>query len=207
MISNVDKFLVDGCMRCKYGATPQCKVRKWNEELVMLRHIILECGLEETIKWGFPCYMDNGKNILVIGAFKDYVTISFFKGALLKDPHGILQQPGENSRSFRLFKFTNTDQILRHMEFIKEYVLEAVEIEKSGLKIKPISISELPVPEELKHKFEEIPALKTAFYALTPGRQRGYLLYFSEAKQSKTRESRINKYMQKIFEGKGMSDS
>jgi uncharacterized protein YdeI (YjbR/CyaY-like superfamily) len=192
-------------MRCKFGATPACKVNSWKEELVMLRHIVLECGLTEELKWGVPCYTNNDKNIVVISAFKDYCSLSFFKGVLLKDPQNILDQPGESSQSGRLIKFTDPKQIREQEEILKAYILEAVEIEKSGLKV-AFKKNPEPIPDELLDKFAEDPVLEKAFYALTPGRQRGYIIYFSQPKQPQTRYSRIEKCKEKIFNGEGLND-
>lgn len=135
MNTGVDKYLVDGCMRCKFGATPLCKVNRWREELVMLRQIVLECGLEETIKWGVPCFMVNNGNVAVVSAFKDYTSLSFFKGVLLKDSYKILAQHGESSQAARLIKFTSPNEIIIKEKIIKGYILEAVDIEKSGKKL------------------------------------------------------------------------
>ncbi|MDX9881788.1 MAG: DUF1801 domain-containing protein [Prolixibacteraceae bacterium] len=201
----VDKYLVDGCMRCKYGGTPQCKVNNWREELEMLRQIVLECGLTEKIKWGVPCYTSDNKNIAIVSAFKNYASLSFFKGALLKDPYKILQQQGENSQSARLIKFTNPDQIIEQQEKLKEYILEAVEIEKSGVKSE-LKKNPEAIPDELLQTFEKDPALEKAFYSLTSGRQRGYIIYFSQPKQSQTRINRIEKYKQQILNGVGLND-
>jgi len=201
----VDKYLMDGCMRCKYGATPLCKVNTWRDELETLRQMVLECGLKEEVKWGVPCYTLEDKNIAVVSAFKDYACLSFFKGVLLKDTHNILSQHGESSQSARLIKFTNTAQIIQQQEILKAYILEAVEIEKSGQKV--IFKKNLePIPDELSQVFEEDPVLKNAFYALTPGRQRGYIIYFSQPKQSQTRVGRIEKYKEQILNGVGLHD-
>lgn len=192
-------------MRCPLGATPDCKVNNWPEELEKLRMIVLDCGLTEELKWGVPCYTFQKSNVLIISAFKEYCSLSFFKGALLKDAHRILEKPGENTQAGRLVKFTNVKQIVELEPVLKEYIYEAVEAEKAGLKVNTKKNPE-PIPEELQNKFEDIPALKTAFDALTPGRQRAYILHFSAPKQSKTRVSRIEKYMEKILAGKGLND-
>ena len=205
MNPKVDHYLIDGCMRCNFGGTPECKVHNWKDELVMLRHIVLECGLTEELKWGVPCYTSDNKNIVIVSAFKDYSSLSFFKGALLKDPHKILIKQGENSQSARIIKFTNPEQITEQQEILKAYILEAVEIERSGLKVE-FSKTPEPVPDELIQKFDEYPELKKAFHALTPGRQRGYIIYFSQPKQSQTRFNRIEKYKQKILNGEGLND-
>ncbi len=205
MNSEVDKYLIDGCMRCKFGGTPDCKVNDWREELEILRQIVLDCGLTEELKWGVPCYTHDSKNIAIVSAFKDYCSLSFFKGALLEDPHGILDKPGEHSQSSRLIKYTDPESILEQTEILKEYIFQAVEVEKAGLRVELQQKPE-PIPVELMNKFEELPALKKAFFALTPGRQRGYIIYFSQPKQSQTRESRIEKCLQKIFNGEGLND-
>lgn len=205
MNPEIDKYLVDGCMRCKFGGTPDCKVHDWQSELKTLRRVVLECGLTEELKWGVPCYTFRNKNILMVSAFKEFAALSFFKGALLNDSHKILQKPGENSQSSRVIKFTNYQDILSMEDTLKAYVFEAVEVEKKGLTVKFKKRPE-PIPTELETKFKEIPDLKTAFDALTPGRQRGYILYFSQPKQSKTRESRIEKFIPRIFSGKGIHD-
>ncbi len=201
----VDTYLSDGCGRCSFGGTPQCKVHSWSEELEKLRSIILDCGLTEELKWGVPCYTYQNRNIVLMSAFKNYCTISFFKGVLLKNTHDILDKPGENSQSVRQIRFTDSDNITELDSVLKAYINEAVEIEKSRLKVNFKAKKELVLPTELEQSFEDFPSLKTAFKSLTPGRQRGYVLYFSAPKQSKTRKSRIAKNMQKIFDGKGIS--
>ncbi len=200
----VDKYLVDGCMRCKFGATARCKVNFWKEELVMLRHIVLESGLTEEIKWGVPVYTHHGKNVLSVSAFKDNATLSFFKGQLLSDAHKILEQQGK-IQSGRIIRFTDTKTIIDLQQVLTDYIAEAIEIEKSGKKV-AIKVEPEPVPEELLEAFEIDPVFKKAFYALTPGRQRGYIGYFSQPKQSQTRFSRIEKYRQQILNGIGMND-
>lgn len=206
MNRQVDMYLIDGCGRCHLGGTPECKVHSWKKELALLRSIILDTGLNEELKWGMPCYTFQKNNVLILAAFKHYCSISFFKGSLLKDPEGVLNKPGENSQAARLFKFTNVKEIVKLENTIKTYIQEAVEIEKAGLKVNFKKVSEFKVPEEFQNKLNEMPVLKKAFYSLTPGRQRGYLLYFSEAKQAKTREARIEKYLDKILNGKGITD-
>lgn len=200
----VDKYLIDGCMRCKYGGTPQCKVNNWREELELLRQIVLETGLKEELKWAAPVYTHHGKNIISVGALKDSANIGFFKGVLLADKHKILQQQG-NLQSDRIIKFTNVNDIKKIKDVLKSYVLEAIAIEESGKKVEYKKNPE-PIPEELVKAFEEAPAFKKAFYALTPGRQRGYIIHFSQPKQSKTRIERIEKYKQQIFNGIGLND-
>jgi uncharacterized protein YdeI (YjbR/CyaY-like superfamily) len=182
------------------------KSKKWKEEYIKLREIVLECELTEDFKWMHPCYTHEGKNILIIHGFKEYCAILFQKGALLKDPNGILIQQTENVQAARQIRFTNAEQIIEMEDILKAYILEAIEIEKSGQEITYKKNDEYSVPEELQVKYREQPAFKEAFEALTPGRQRAYLLYFSAAKQSKTRETRIEKYYQQILEGKGLND-
>lgn len=182
------------------------KADKWREESNKLRRIILDCGLTEELRWGKPCYTSEKNNIVLIHGFKEYCALLFFKGALLKDPHWILVQQTANVQSARQIRFTNSRQIVELEPAIKDYIKKAIEVEKAGLKVELKKTSEFTIPEELKKKLKENPALKNAFKALTPGRQRGYILYFSSAKQSKTRESRIEKYIPQILKGKGLDD-
>lgn len=200
----VDKYLVDGCMRCKYGGTPQCKVNSWREELELLRQLVLETGLKEEIKWGAPVYTHKGKNIVAVAALKDSANIGFFKGVLLIDKHKILQQQG-NLQSDRIVRFTSTEEIERLKEVLKAYVSEAIEVEESGKKVEFKKNPE-PTPDELLQALEEDASFKRAFYALTPGRQRSYNLFISQPKQEKTRLSRVEKCKPKIFEGKGWNE-
>lgn len=200
----VDQYLIDGCMRCKYGGTPQCKVHNWVEELKILRQIVLETGLAEEIKWGVPVYTHKGKNIVTVNALKESANIGFFKGVLLADKQKILQQQG-NLQSDRIIKFTNKDDIEKMEDVLKSYILEAIAIEESGKKVEFKKNPE-PLPDELLQAFEQNPAFKKAFYSLTPGRQRGYIIYFSQAKQSQTRISRIEKYKEYILNGIGLND-
>lgn len=182
------------------------KAKKWKEEYEKLRNIVLDCELNEDFKWMHPCYTFEGKNIVLIHGFKEYCAVLFHKGALLKDAHGILIQQTENVQAARQIRFTNVQEIVEMETILKAYIYEAIEVEKAGLKVNFKKNTEFIIPEELQNKFDEIPALKTAFKSLTPGRQRAYILYFSGPKQSKTRESRIEKYMQKILNGKGLND-
>ncbi len=183
------------------------RAQKWKEEMKLLRKICLDCGLTEDFKWMHPCYTLKGKNVVLIHEFKEYCALLFHKGALLKDTENILVQQTENVQAARQIRFTNIDEIITLESTIKAYIFEAIEVEKAGLEVKMKKVSEFDIPQELQQKFKEAPALKTAFKALTPGRQRGYLLYFSQAKQSKTRVSRIEKYIPKIFDGKGVNDN
>jgi len=179
---------------------------KWQEAYEKLRTIVLDCGLDEDLKWGCPCYTSEKKNIVLIHGFKEYCALLFFKGALLKDPRSILIQQTENVQSARQIRFTNASEITKLKTSLKSYIKEAVAVEKAGGKVGLKKTAEFKMPDEFKRKLDELPALKRAFSALTPGRQRGYLLYFSAAKQSKTREARIEKYVQPILNGKGLDD-
>ncbi|MFV9834078.1 hypothetical protein EYH65_11870 [Bacillus subtilis] len=182
------------------------KAKKWKEEFEKLRTIILDCELTEDFKWMHPCYTYNNKNVVLIHGFKEYCALLFHKGALLQDAHGILIRQTENVQAARQIRFTSVQEINEMETILKAYIQEAIEVEKAGLKVEVNNNIELSIPEELQNKFDEIPELKTAFEALTPGRQRAYTLYFSQAKQSKTRESRVEKYVQKILDGKGLKD-
>lgn len=206
MNPQVDQFLSDGCGRCDLFATPQCKVHFWTHELQALREIILQTGLKEEVKWGVPCYTLNGKNIALIVALKNYCGISFFKGVLLKDEQRLLVSPGKNSLHDRQFRFTKLEEIIPLESAIKSYLHEAIEVERLGLKVPKTASKSIPYPEELTVIFKENPEVKAAFVSLTPGRQRGYLLHFTGAKQSKTIKSRIDKNIPRILIGKGIHD-
>jgi len=182
------------------------KTKKWQTEFKKLRKIILECQLTEELKWGVPCYTLQKKNIVLIHGFKEYCALLFFKGALLKDSGGILIQQTKNVQAARQIRFTKVGEIVKLEPILKSYILEAIEVEKAGLKVNYKKISEFIFPEEFQNKLNENPSLKTAFDALTPGRQRGYISYFSQAKQSKTRLTRVEKWMQQILDGKGLND-
>lgn len=182
------------------------KAGKWQKEIGKLREIVLDCDLVEELKWGNPCYTFEKKNIVLIHYFKDYCALLFFKGALMKDPKKILIQQTENVQVPRQARFTSLQQIEKMKKVLKAYIYEAVEVEEAGLKVPMKKTKEFKMPEEFQTKLDKLPALKTAFYELTPGRQRGYLLYFSSAKQSQTREARIEKYLNQILEGKGLED-
>ena len=182
------------------------RAKKWQNEMEKLRSILLECPVTEELKWGKPCYTFQERNVAIIQGFKEYCALLFPKGVLLKDPKGILIQQTENVQAARQLRFTSAPEIVRLKSVVKTYVKEAVAIEKAGLEVTYKKTSEFKMPQELRDRMVESPALETAFQALTPGRQRGYLLYFSAAKQSKTRESRIEKCMPKIFKGKGLQD-
>lgn len=205
MNQSVDNYFINGCGRCSLGGTPDCKVHQWIAELELLRNIVLDCGLTEASKWGVPCYTFQQKNVLIVSAFKEYCAISFFKGALLSDNKGILVKPGKNSQAARLIRFTSTEAIKAMEDDLRSYIFEAMEVEKAGLKVE-FKTNPEPIPEELATKFEEDPVLKTAFESLTPGRQRGYIIYFSAPKQAQTREARIHKSIGKILNGEGLHD-
>ena len=179
---------------------------KWPEELEHLRTIVLDCKLEEELKWGCPCYTSEKSNIVLIHEFKEYCALLFFKGALLKDPKGILIQQTANVQTARQIRFTNVQEIVKLKTTIKAYIKEAIEIEKAGLKIALKKPAEFKMAEEFKNKLDKSAALKKAFHALTPGRQRAYLLFFSSAKQSATRESRVEKSIPQILKGIGLND-
>ena len=206
MQKSAEEYFIEGCGRCSLGGTPQCRVNKWANELALLRQIILSCGLEEECKWGHPTYTYKKANVLILGAFKDNCTISFLKGVLIQDEAGLLQKPGENSQSGRVMRFTNVNQILPIESEIRAYIFEAIEIEKAGLKVETKPATEITLPEELSAQFKLDPKFEAAFRSLTPGRQKGYIYFIADAKQSKTRESRIEKYRAHIMAGKGMMD-
>ena len=182
------------------------KAKKWEKEVKRLRMIALDCGLTEELKWGCPCYTEQKRNIVLIHDFKEYCAFLFFKGALLKDTNGILIQQTENVQSARQIRFTNVREIVKMEKVLKAYIYQAIEVEKAGLKVNYKKTSDFAIPEEFQKKLNKSKALKTAFSALTPGRQRAYIFYFSSAKQSKTRESRIEKYAPKILKGMGLED-
>ncbi|MGE6376837.1 YdeI/OmpD-associated family protein [Peribacillus muralis] len=182
------------------------KAKKWQDEYEVLRRIVLDCELTEEYKWMHPCYTFEKKNIVLIHGFKEYCALLFHKGALLKDTHGILIQQTENVQGARQIRFTNVQEIVAIEPILKAYIQEAIEVEKAGLEVEYKKNTEIMIPEELQNKFNELPALKTAFEALTPGRQRAYFLHFSQPKQSKTRVSRVEKCTQQILDGKGLKD-
>jgi uncharacterized protein YdeI (YjbR/CyaY-like superfamily) len=186
---------VDGYLR---------KAKKWREEFERLRTIVLECGLTEELKWGWPCYTFQNRNVVLIHGFKEYCALLFFKGALLRDPKGVLIQQTKNVQAARQIRFTNVREIVKLEPVLKAYIREAKE--KAGLKVNFKKTADFKIPDEFQNKLDEIPTLQTAFDALTPGRQRAYLFYFSQPKQSKTRESRVEKCMQQILNGKGLDD-
>lgn len=182
------------------------KEEKWRKEINKLRQIILDCDLVEELKWGSPCYTFNKRNIVLIHVFKDYCALLFFKGALLQDPKKIMIQQTENVQSARQVRFTSLSEIVKLEKTLRTYIYAAVKVEESGRKVELKKTAEYKVPEEFQVRLNKSKTLKKAFDALTPGRQRGYLLYFSQAKQSATRETRIDKYVQQILDGKGLND-
>lgn len=182
------------------------RTKHWREEFEKLRPIILDCGLTEELKWGQPCYALEKSNIVLMHGFKEYCALLFFKGALLSDPKGILIQQTENVQSARQIRFTSVREITKMATVLKAYIREAIEVEKAGLKVNYKKTADFTIPGEFQNRLDATPALKTAFAALTPGRQRAYLFYFSAAKQSKTRDARIDKYIPQILKGKGLDD-
>ncbi len=192
MNSKVDAFLLN--------------TKKWREELTVLRSIVMDSGLGEELKWGAPCYVHEKANVIIIHGFKDYFALMFFKGALMKDPQNLLHKPGENTQSGRQIRLTSMDEMLGQEEVLRAYIQHAIEVEKGGEKVIVKKTEEYPVPSELEESFAENSDLQHAFYGLTPGRQRAYLLHFAEAKQSATRKARIEKYTQRILNGKGILD-
>ncbi len=206
MNPKVDVYFTAGCGRCPLVNTPECKVHNWTAELAKLREVVLDCGLDEELKWSHPVYTLQKSNIVMIGAFNENCVLSFFKGSLLKDDNKILSKPGENTQAGRVVRFTDVHKIIELENVLKAYIYEAVEIEKAGLKVEFKKTKDFAIPEELTAKFEKNPDFQTAFFALTPGRQRGYILHFSQPKQSQTRESRIEKCLPQILIGKGLND-
>jgi len=182
------------------------KATTWQKEYEKLRTIILACGLTEELKWGCPCYQFEGRNIVLIHGFKEYCAVLFFKGALLADADGILIQQTPNVQSARQVRFTTVQEVVKRERILKAYIYEAIEVERAGLKVKLKKTAEFKIPEEFQTRLNKNSALKKAFYALTPGRQRAYIFYFSQAKQSQTREARVEKYVKQILKGKGLED-
>ena len=182
------------------------KATKWQKEFEKLRTIVLDCGLTEELKWGQPCYMNEGRNIVLMHGFKEYCALLFFKGALLNDRDGILIQQTENVQAARQIRFTNLKEIVKMESILKAYIYEAIEVERAGLKVKLKETKDFKMPEEFQKKLDKNSALKAAFNALTPGRQRAYIFHFSQPKLSKTREARVEKYLQQILNGKGLDD-
>lgn len=201
----VDDYLRSGCGRCDLHDTPECRVHAWHAPLSELRRILLATGITEERKWGSPCYTAGGKNVILLGAFKEYCVISFLKGALLQDEQGVLQKPGEYSVAGRIIRFTDVADVIRLESILTNYIFEAIEVEKSGAKV--TTTSSIPYPDELQQRFEEDLVFKQAFESLTPGKQKGYLIHFNDAKQPATRLARIDKYMPLILQGIGIHDA
>ena len=205
MNHSIEGYFKEGCMRCPLGGTQDCKVLSWVNELKYLRDIVCSTDLQEEVKWGVPCYTWEGKNVLTVSAFKNYCAISFFKGILISDPKQLLVKPGPNSHASRLLKFTSREEIKNSEEYIRDLILQSIEVEKRKIQIPEKEDTEV-LPEELIQKMNEDINFRNAFESLTPGRQRGYIIYFSQAKQPKTRLSRIEKYTPQILNGEGMHD-
>lgn len=205
MNKNVDTYFTKGCGRCSLYDTPACKVLKWQAILKKIRELLVSTQLKEESKWGSPCYTLNGGNVVMIQSFKGYCALMFFKGSLLKNENGLLVKAGENSNSARQIRFTDPSELTKILPALKAYIKEAIHIENQGVKVKKTQSTFELIPE-LKEAFKKNPSLKKAFESLTPGRQRGYHIFFSQAKQSSTRVSRIEKYISKIMSGKGMMD-
>lgn len=206
MTTDVETYFIDGCGRCALGGTPDCKVHTWEEELKLLRNILLQSGLTEESKWGVPCYSYKGNNVLLMSAFKNFCSLNFLKGALLQDAEKLLVKAGENTQAARLLKFTSVQEIIPIENTIKAYIQEAIDIEEKGLIVTLKKIDDYPVPEEFQSVMDENPKIRAAFDALTPGRRKGYLLHFTQPVQSKTRTARIEKCLPKIMQGKGFHD-
>jgi uncharacterized protein YdeI (YjbR/CyaY-like superfamily) len=206
MTTTIQQYLLDGCMRCKLGGSPQCKVNRWREELMYLLEFVKKTQLQLEMKWGVPCFTYKSKNVLTVSALKDFACISFFKGSLLVDSAEKLIQPGPNSQAGRYFRFTSIQEIEENSDLILSYIKEAIELEESGKKVR--FSNELPeLPIEFERYLDEDPILSNAFHALTPGRQRGYILYFSQPKQEKSRINRIEKCIDLILNGEGLHDA
>lgn len=205
MTTDVNLYFQDGCGRCSLFASPECKVNKWRVMLLELRQLLLEAGLTETCKWGVPCYMYGSSNIIMLTALKDCAILSFMKGAVMKDSDGVLVKPGENSQSGRYLKFTTETPVSANQDLIRAYIKEAIIAEQEGRKV-VFKTQPEPMPDELLEVFELDQEYETAFRALTPGRQRGYIIFFSQAKQSTTRQSRISKVRDRVLAGLGMQD-
>jgi uncharacterized protein YdeI (YjbR/CyaY-like superfamily) len=204
--TTVEQYLLDGCGRCSKGGTPNCTVHKWQPILVAMRELATECLLTEEVKWSVPCYTLKGKNVLMIHAFKEYCSIMFMKGALLTDPENILHRQTEHVTAGRQLRYTRIEDFLAQRERAKAFILEAIELEEAGKKVEKRTQEE-PLVEELNEAFAQDSTLKTAFYQLTPGRQRAYLLHFAQPKQAATRASRIEKCMPLIMRGEGLHDA
>lgn len=206
MPTTVDQFMAGGCGRCELANTPSCKVNPWLAVLIELRKLVLTCDLKETVKWGVPCYTHQDKNVLLLHVFKDHCGISFMQGNLLDDPYGLLVQPTENSYTGRQMRYYKPEDVIRDQDQIRTYVFAAMELIERGVKSESKPVSAYEVPEELKEAFKADQAFELAFQALTPGRQKGYLLHFAQAKQAATRSGRIAKWKPQIMKGLGFHD-
>jgi len=204
--TTVDQYLLDGCGRCSKGGTPKCTVHQWNPILIAMRDLALQCGLNEEVKWSVPCYTVMGKNVVMIHAFMEYCSFMFMKGALLTDPENRLLQPTENGTSGRQLRYTSLEVFMKERTMAKAFILEAIDLEKAGKKVEKGIQTEIIV-EELMEAFGQDSLLKTAFYQLTPGRQRAYLLHFAQPKQAKTRTARIEQCAPLILRGEGLHDA
>ena len=204
--TSVDQYLLDGCGRCSKGGTPSCTVHAWHPILVAMRELATECMLTEEVKWSVPCYTLKGKNVLMIHAFMEYCSIMFMKGSLLTDPENILHRQTEHVTAGRQLRYTNLEDFLAQREQAKAFIMEAITLEEAGKKVEKRTEEE-PMVEELKEAFLQDSTFKTAFYQLTPGRQRAYLLHFAQPKQAETRASRIVKCMPLIMRGEGLHDA
>jgi uncharacterized protein YdeI (YjbR/CyaY-like superfamily) len=202
----VDQILIQGCGRCSLVGTPQCKVNRWREILMGLRELLLETQLEETVKWGQPCYTLKDKNVALIHGFKEYCAIMFFKGAVLEDPEQILTQQTENVQSSRQFRFSSLKEFNQNKSKVQAFIQQAIDAEKTGKKIELKSHDEFAIPQELQERLSSDTTYRNAFERLTPGRQRAYYLFFAQAKQEATRKSRIEKMLPKIQQGKGPNE-
>lgn len=205
-VSEADSYFDIGCGRCSLVSTPACKVKRFPQELHQLRQLLLNSGLKEELKWSMPCYTIKGKNVLVLSAFKEYCSLNFFKGALLNDPKNLLVKAGEHSQSARQFRFRNFGEVQAGLQDIHHFIRQAMELEQSGKVMPKIQAPAIAWPEELNEVLSENPALDYAFRALTPGRQRSYLMHFSAAKQASTRKNRISRCAPAIMAGKGFNE-
>lgn len=204
--SAVDLYLSEGCGRCSRYRTTECSTQFWQEDLTVLRSLCLNAGLKEELKWNHPCYTVNGKNVVLLGAFREYCLMTFFKGSIMSDPLQILEFQGENSRIAKSARIREVGQATVLKATLSAYLEEAIELERSGKQVEKTDVRDYPIPEELASAFKELPELREAFHRLTPGRQRYYLIQFSQPKQSKTREARIQKSIDNIMAGKGYGE-
>ncbi|SIS80333.1 YdeI/OmpD-associated family protein [Alicyclobacillus vulcanalis] len=193
-------------MRCRFGGTPDCKVHRFQEALRALRGILLDVGLTEELKWRQPCYTHGGRNIVILSAFKEHVALNFLKGGLIQDPHGLLEKPGEHTQTGRQMRFRNAEEVRVREPVIRDYLRQAMDLERAGRAARAPEANAMEMPEELLRWFGEMPDLQQAFEALTPGRRRAYLIYFSAPKQSKTRMARVETCIPLILQGKGLYD-